>query len=71
MGGFPHNGSSYDLRVAGYSQASYAYVYFKLFDTNIKIPERDEVAAIGFTRIRGRTFAMDGHFTDGNHYARP
>ena len=59
------HGGSYYLRVAGYSQASYAYVYFKLFDTNIKIQNGMKLRYWIYT-YQGTTFAMDGHFTDGN-----
>ena len=64
MGVSVYNGSYY-LRVAGYSQASYAYAYYKLFDTNIKIQSGMKLRYYIYT-YQGRTFAVDGHFTDGN-----
>jgi hypothetical protein len=59
------NGGSYYLRVAGYSQASYAYVYFRLFDTNIPI-QRGMKLRFWIYPQQSSTFAIDGHFTDGN-----
>jgi hypothetical protein len=53
------------LRVTGTSLDTYAYVYFLLFDTNIKIQNGMKLSYYIYT-YQGNTFAMDGQFTDGN-----
>jgi hypothetical protein len=58
------NGRSYYLMVAGYSQAPSSHIYFKLFDTNIKIEKGMKLRYWIYT-FEGKTFAIDGHFTNG------
>jgi hypothetical protein len=63
--GMVSNGGKYYLRVAGYSQAPYAYMYFRLFDTNITIREGMKLR-YWIYNYRRSTFAIDGHFADGS-----
>lgn len=59
----PNGGYNY-LMVAGYSQSPSSYIYFKLFDKNIKIEKGMKLRYWIYT-YEGKTFAIDGKFTDG------
>ena len=50
--------------VAGYSQKPDSYIYFKLFDRNIKIEKGMKLRYWIYT-FQGTTFAIDGQFSDG------
>jgi hypothetical protein len=52
------------LMVAGYSNAAYAYCYYKLFDENILILPGTHLR-YWVWHVGSGKLAMDGHFTDG------
>jgi murein DD-endopeptidase MepM/ murein hydrolase activator NlpD len=60
-----HTGSRV-LRIAGYSQATYAYCYYRVFDVDIPVKSGLKLSywiyhAVGTPRV-----SVDGHFTDGS-----
>jgi hypothetical protein len=55
---------AYSLMVAGYSNAAYAYCYYKVFDTNIPIQSGTKLAYWIYHQSTSQ-IAIDGAFTDG------
>jgi spore germination protein YaaH len=59
-----HSGD-YALMIAGYSQASYAYCYYRVFDLNIKVVEGMKIGYWIYHAVGTSKISVDGHFTDG------
>jgi hypothetical protein len=56
---------SYSLLLAGYSRASYAYCYYRLFDRDIAISNSTKLGYWIYHQEGTAKIAVDGHFTDG------
>jgi murein DD-endopeptidase MepM/ murein hydrolase activator NlpD len=59
-----HNGD-YALMVAGYSGASYAYCYYRVFDEDIEVVEGMKLGYWIYHARGTAKVAVDGHFKDG------
>jgi hypothetical protein len=55
---------SHALMISGYSNAAYAYCYYKLFDDDLLIQAGTKLKYWIWHQATGKV-AMDGHFTDG------
>jgi hypothetical protein len=60
-----HSGS-YSLMLAGYSRASYAYCYYRIFDRDIAIGNSTKIGYWIYHQEGTAKIAVDGHFTDGS-----
>jgi hypothetical protein len=58
---------SYSLLLAGYSRASYAYCYYRLFDEDIAISKSTKIGYWIYHQEGTAKIAVDGHFTDGSN----
>ncbi len=63
--GITHTGS-YSLKIAGYSQASYAYCYYRLFDDNIAVVPGMKISYWIYHEVGTPKISVDGRFTDGS-----
>ena len=56
---------NYSLMIAGYSQASYAYCYYRVFDEHIPVVEGMKISYWIYHKVGTPKISVDGHFTDG------
>ena len=61
-----HSGN-YSLMIAGYSQASYAFCYYRVFDLNIPIVNGMKIGYWIYHAVGTPKVSVDGHFTDGTN----
>jgi hypothetical protein len=57
----------YALMIAGYSQASYAYCYYRVFDLNLPVVNGMKISYWIFHSQGTPKISVDGHFTDGTN----
>jgi hypothetical protein len=57
---------NYALMIAGYSQASYSYCYYRVFDQNIPVQEGLKIGYWIYHAVGSPKVSVDGHFTDGS-----
>jgi hypothetical protein len=57
----------YSLMIAGYSRASYAYCYYRVFDLNLPVVKGMKISYWIFHSQGTPKISVDGHFTDGTN----
>jgi hypothetical protein len=57
----------YALMIAGYSQASYAYCYYRVFDLNLPVVNGMKISYWIFHSQGSPKISVDGHFTEGTN----
>jgi len=56
---------NYALMIAGYSQAAYAYCYYRVFDLNLPVVKGMKIGYWIYHSQGTPKISVDGHFTDG------